>query len=71
MPELGGTVSLYEDGSVFAKSTGRHYAPEKEDGTYWRMRQEFDARKSIKAGERYMNAHSQRRYVAQHYGLVG
>jgi len=70
MPELGGSASLYEDGSVFVKESGRYYAPEKEDSTYWRMRQEFDASKLIKSGDRYMQANMNRRQMSQRYGLV-
>ena len=71
MPELGGAASLYEDGSVFVQKTGRYYAPEKEDSTYWRMRQEFDASKSIKSGDRYRESNGARRMMSHHYGLVG
>ena len=70
MPALGGKVSLYEDGSVFAPKTGRYYAPEKEDTVCWQMRQEFDRKKSIKPGDRYCQSGSARRFISQRYGLV-
>jgi len=70
MPELGGEVSLYEDGSVFVKKTGRYYAPEKEDSVFWQMRQDFDKRKSIKPGDRYCQSRSARSFVIRRYGLV-
>jgi hypothetical protein len=71
MPALGGQVTLYEDGSVFSAKTGLFYAPEKEDGEPWRLRKSFDASKSIKPGDRYIQAKSSRQILLQRYGLVG
>jgi hypothetical protein len=70
MPNLGGTASLYEDGSVFVKKTGLFYAPEKEDSVFWQMRQDFDAKRCIKPGERYWEAKKTSLFVSRRYGMV-
>jgi hypothetical protein len=72
-PNLGGMVSLYEDGSIFNEKTGQFYAPEKDeagDRDEWQMRQDFDRRKCIEPGERYAASHRERSYSMRRYGLV-
>jgi len=69
MPELGGAVSVYEDGSVFSEKRGIMYAPEKEDEKLWRMRQNFDRSHSISPSDRYLTANRERFHAAR-YGIV-
>ena len=72
-PNLGGMVSLYEDGSIFNEKTGQFYAPEADDAddkNEYRMRQDFDRRKCIEPGERYAATHRERSYNIRRYGLV-
>lgn len=63
IPQLGGKVNVYEDGSVFNETTGQFFAPQQEDQKYWDMRQRFDKTHSITPSERVLSANRERSYA--------
>jgi hypothetical protein len=67
---LNRNLSLYEDGSMFCEASGQYYAPEVEDRQAWQMRQEFDQKRAIRPGDRYLAANRERRVSYARYGIL-
>ena len=70
LPSLKREVSLYEDGSAFCTTSGQFYAPQAEDVEALQMRKDFDQRRAIRPGDRYLASNRDLRINVARYGVV-